>query len=182
MGDSIRIEQRSHTDMGLVASIDRSEHQTIRYSVVGGRLTAEPFDLAVPGWDPTGDGEHSVARLIEFWAPIVEKGATFLGAFENDGMIGFAIVDGALEPDRAWLGALYVSRPHRRRGVASALWAAAAEIARDSGATSMYVSATPSDSAVGFYLDRGCELAAYRVHPRLLALEPEDIHFVCPLT
>ncbi len=180
--DSLRIRRLSPTDMGLVSSIDRSEHQTIRYSLVAKRLTAEPIDYTVPAWDLTGDGEHSVAALIAFWAPVVERGAAFLGAFDNDEMIGFAIVDGDFEPDRAWLGALYVSRPHRRRGVASALWAAAVEVARNSGAPSMYVSATPSDSAVGFYLSRGCELAGDRVHPRLLALEPEDIHFVCPLS
>jgi hypothetical protein len=44
----------------------------------------------------------------------------------------------------------------------------------------MYVSATPTGSAVGFYLGRGCRLAD-PVHPDLFAQEPEDIHLVCPL-
>jgi len=44
----------------------------------------------------------------------------------------------------------------------------------------MYVSATPTESAVGFYLRQGCRLAQ-PVHPELFAAEPEDVHLVCPL-
>ena len=42
------------------------------------------------------------------------------------------------------------------------------------------MSATPTGSAVGFYLSRGCVLAD-PPHPQLFAEEPEDIHFVLPL-
>ncbi len=54
------------------------------------------------------------------------------------------------------------------------------DIAKAAGATSMYVSATPSGSAVGFYLSHQCRLAD-PVHPRLFAEEPEDIHLVVPV-
>jgi GNAT superfamily N-acetyltransferase len=50
----------------------------------------------------------------------------------------------------AWLAFLFVSRPYRRRGVASALWAAAVKVAATGGAEAMYVSAVPTGSAVGF--------------------------------
>ena len=75
---------------------------------------------------------------------------------------------------------LHVSRSYRRRGAATALWRAAADIAREAGATSMYVSATETGSAVGFYLRQGCRLAD-PVHPVLFEHEPEDIHLVCEL-
>lgn len=45
----------------------------------------------------------------------------------------------------------------------------------------MYVSAAPTQSAVGFYLRQGCRLAD-PVHPALFAKEPKDIHFVRTLT
>ena len=73
-----------------------------------------------------------------------------------------------------------MSRPHRRQGVAQALWTAAVDLARASGATSLYVSATPTGSALGFYLGRGCRLAN-PVHPALFAAEPDDIHLVCAI-
>ena len=94
--------------------------------------------------------------------------------------MGVAIVVPELEPELAWLAFLHVSRPHRRRGAATALWGAAVERARSAGATSLYVSATPTGSAVGFYLRQGCRLAD-PVHPRLYGDEPEDIHLCCRL-
>ncbi len=84
------------------------------------------------------------------------------------------------EPGLAWLATLHVSRTHRRRGVASALWEAGVALAREAGARSLYVSATPTGSAVGFYLGRGCQLAD-PVHLELFANEPEDIHLIYAL-
>ena len=45
----------------------------------------------------------------------------------------------------------------------------------------MYVSATPSGSAVGSYLKHGFEPTPYP-HPELFALEPEDIHMIRELS
>ena len=80
----------------------------------------------------------------------------------------------------AWFAFLHVSAPARRRGAGTALWDAAVELARASRAATLYVSATPTGSAVGFYLGRGCQLAD-PVHPDLWAKEPDDIHLVLPL-
>ena len=63
---------------------------------------------------------------------------------------------------------------------AAALWDECVRLARGSGATQMYVSATPTRSAVGFYLSRGCRLAQ-PVHARLFEEEPEDIHLILDL-
>jgi len=52
--------------------------------------------------------------------------------------------------------------------------------ARTRGARQMYVSATPSENTIHFYQRRGCLLAALP-DPELFALEPEDIHLVCPV-
>lgn len=90
-------------------------------------------------------------------------------------------MDPTFEDGTAWFAFLHVSRAHRRRGVAATLWAAGSEIAADAGAASMYVSATPSGSAVGFYTSRGCRLAE-PPHPALFAKEPDDIHLICPIT
>jgi hypothetical protein len=48
-------------------------------------------------------------------------------------------------------------------------------LARAAGATAFYVSACPTESAVGFYTSRGFR-PTDRPNPELLALEPEDIH------
>jgi hypothetical protein len=39
----------------------------------------------------------------------------------------------------------------------------------------LYISATPSENTVNFYLRQGCVLAR-QIDPELFELEPEDIH------
>jgi hypothetical protein len=56
----------------------------------------------------------------------------------------------------------------------------AADRARARGARFLYISATPSQSAIGFYLGHGSRLAP-QVDEELFALEPEDIHLVLQL-
>jgi ribosomal protein S18 acetylase RimI-like enzyme len=168
-------------DLELIAMIDRSERVDLQYAVVDGVLTDRPIAMVeVPPWDPTGDGPFSVAHHLAFCRPLLARGAALFGVLDGAQPAGLVVVEPDFEPGLARLAWLHVSRPYRRRGVAEALWATAAEAARVGGARSMYVSATPTGSAVGFYLSRGCRLAE-PPHPDLLAEEPEDIHFVCPL-
>ena len=181
VSDAIEIRRLSVADIGLIGEIDRSEQINRLYKVVGGQLISEDVDLAVPTWDPVGTGEHSVASLIGYWEPVVAAGATFFGAFDGSALAGICIVDGSFEPGMAWLALLHVSRTYRGMGIASAMWAAAERVAKEGGATSMYVSSTSSNSAVGFYLSRGCELAGSKLNPVLYEMEPEDIHFICPV-
>jgi N-acetylglutamate synthase-like GNAT family acetyltransferase len=53
-------------------------------------------------------------------------------------------------------------------------------LARELGAIRVYVSATPSQSAVEFYRGLGFELVSEPL-PELYALEPEDIHMILEL-
>jgi GNAT superfamily N-acetyltransferase len=176
-----KIRKLGVAHLGLIAEIDRSERVEVEYAVVDGELTTRPVSMIdVPAWDPVGTGPHSVAAQIAFCEPLVMGGAVFLGAVDGNETLGLAIVDTTFGEWLAWLAFLYVSRPHRGRRVASALWDAAVGAAVAADATAMYVSAVPTGSAVGFYLSRGCRLAD-PVHPALYAKEPDDIHLVCPL-
>jgi GNAT superfamily N-acetyltransferase len=168
-------------DLRMIAMIDRSEHVDVEYAVVDGALTERPVTMVeIPTWQPTGSGPHTVTGHIEFCRPLLAGGAVLLGVLDEMQPAGLAVVDPAFEPGLAWLAWLHVTRPYRRRGVGRALWASATDAARLGDARSMYVSATPTGSAVGFYLSQGCRLAD-PPHPALLASEPDDIHLVCPL-
>ena len=178
----MNVRRLKPSDVDLVASIDRSEHVEVQYRVEGGRLVEAPISMAdIPPWDPDGSGENSVAIHTAFYASVVADGAVLFGAFDDgDELMGLASVHPTFEPGLAWLATLHVSRAHRRRGAASALWEAGVALSLAVDARSLYVSATPTGSAVGFYLAHGCQLAD-PVHPKLFALEPEDIHLVCTL-
>ena len=177
----MRVRHLDASVVSLIARIDRSEHVDVQYAVRDGQLVETPVSMEdIPTWADDG-GEHSITKMLEFCTPIVGGGAMLLGAFTNDDeLAGLAIVDPTFEPPLAWLALLHVSRPCRRTGAATALWTEAARLARAAGATSMYVSATPTRSAVGFYLSQGCRLAD-PLHPVLFEHEPEDIHLVCEL-
>lgn len=178
---SWEVQRLGVDEVGLIASIDRSERVEVEYIVAHGQLVERPVSLSdIPRWDSAGTGPHSVAAQVAFCEPLVAGGAVLLGVVEGDEAVGMAVVDGSFEPSLAWLAFLYVTRPYRRRGVASALWSAAIEVAAAAGADSVYVSAVPTGSAVGFYLSRGCELAD-PPHPALYEKEPDDIHLVYPL-
>jgi ribosomal protein S18 acetylase RimI-like enzyme len=174
----LRVRKLSADDVSLIATIDRSEHVDVEYAVIDGRLTERPVTMTdVPPWDASGSGPHSVAAKIAFCASAIADGGVLLGAFDAASPAGFAVVDPAFEARLAWLAFLHVSRPHRRRGAARALWDEAVSLAVAADAASLYVSATPTGSAVGFYLRQGCQLAD-PPHPVLFDKEPEDIHFV----
>ena len=178
----MNVRRLAPSDVALVAAIDRSEHVEVQYQLEEGRLVETPVVMAdIPAWEPHGFGEHSVASHLAFCASVIAEGGALFGAFDDAAdLMGLATVHPTFEPGLAWLATLHVSRAHRRRGAATALWDAAVALAREAGARSLYVSATPTGSAVGFYLGRGCRLAD-PVHPVLFAHEPEDIHLVCSL-
>ena len=78
------------------------------------------------------------------------------------------------------LAALFVSRDYRRTGIARELTHRLIRMSRATGASRVYVSATPSRSAIAFYRSQGFTLTD-NVHPELFAREPEDIHMVLEL-
>jgi GNAT superfamily N-acetyltransferase len=181
MPDPITIQRLEPEALARLGEIDRSEIITTGYVYQNGQLTAETVHWDVPAW-LTGDDTHpwSVAAHIRQMSASLEQGGALLGALDGERLAGLAILRPDLQPGMAQLAALFVSRPYRRQGVASQLLAEAERLARAGGATSLYVSATPSASAVGFYLEHGFG-PTDSPDPALLALEPEDIHMVKPL-
>jgi len=169
------------SDVELVRLIDRTELIDIEYEVVDGRLRERPLTVSeIPAWETSGDGPHSIDFEIRFCREALDEGGLLLGGYVDGDFAGLAVVQPAYEPPLARLTFLHVSRPFRRTGVGTALWAAAVQQCRAASADRMYISATPTGSAVGFYLRQGCTLAI-PPHPTLFALEPDDIHLVLAL-
>jgi GNAT superfamily N-acetyltransferase len=173
----IHIQQLDKSDIGRIADIDRSEHVTLGYVIRDGELIAEEVDWQVPRWSTDDHSEWSVQAKIEEWEPYLEQGGTLFGAFDGDLMVGVTMYRPKLTEDMAQLVILFVSNGYRRRGIAARLAAEVERLAREDGGKRLYVSATPSQSAVGFYLSQGFEVVE-KPHPELYALEPEDIHMI----
>lgn len=175
----VEIKRMKSSEIDRLAEIDRSEHVTLGYAVRDGNLEAEVVDWRVPRWFADGP-EHSVPALVEFLSPLLANGATLWGAFDGDSLAGVMVYRPRLTETMAQLVFLHVSHGHRRQGIAARLTAEAIRLARADGAEQMYVSATPSESAVGFYRSQGFQLVD-KPHPELYALEPADIHMFMQL-
>lgn len=176
----IEIREMEKTDIDRVAEINRSERVTLGYFYQDGRLESQVVDWQVPRWYAEGDSEHSVQAQVSAWKPLLEQGGTMFGAFDGDQLAGLAIYRPELTETMAQLAVLHVSHGYRRRGIATRLTAEIIRLARRDGARQLYVSATPSQSAVGFYQNQGFQLID-KPHPELYALEPEDIHMFMTL-
>lgn len=176
----ITIRHMAASELGRLGEIDRSEHVTREYSYREGSLEWRAVEVRVPPWSPSGDHEHSVQGNVKAWQRILERGGTLVGAFDDGSLAGLAIYRPELSGGVANLAVLHVSTSHRRKGIGSLLAGEVARLARADGARRLYVSATPSGSAVEFYRSRGFE-PTDEPNEALLALEPSDIHMVLEL-
>jgi GNAT superfamily N-acetyltransferase len=114
------------------------------------------------------------------WTTVLRiAGVRAWGAFDEaqDRLAGMAVYRPQLTAEMAQLAAMYVSASHRRMGIARQLTHAVITRAQEDGHRALYVSATPSESAVGFYLSQGF-VPTGQPHAELFALEPDDIHMV----
>jgi GNAT superfamily N-acetyltransferase len=165
-------------EVELIWTIDRSEVHHHIYEPRGGQLVRTPKYFEIPGWRPEA-AEKETPELLDCF----DRGGTFLGVFDGEALVGIGVLDSArVGPagDQMQLSYLYVSRAYRGRGVGMQLFEAAVSAARKAGATAVYVSATPTENTVDFYLNRGCVVAP-EPDPKLLAAEPDDIHLVYAL-
>ena len=163
----------SRDEIKEIWTIDRSEVIEAVYYFQHGRLVLKQEHYDMRGWPP-GEPEH--------YTPILEAcydhGGWFYGLFEDNRLIGAAALEGRFigkNQDQLQLKFLHISSPYRQQGLGRQLFDLAAVEAWKRGARCLYISATPSENTVGFYLGLGCSVAA-EPDPELFALGPEDIH------
>lgn len=174
-GDTIDYRTLDPTELERIREVDRTERIEVLYVQHGTRLEERAGDFSSPSWDLEGNGEYSVAALLRMLAQRIERGATAVGAFAGDRLVGFGVVLPHIRPSTAQLVALYVSDGCRGRGVGGRLSDELERIAHEAGDLEMVVSATPSANTVRFYLGRGFTPSAEPL-PELFELEPEDVH------
>jgi GNAT superfamily N-acetyltransferase len=109
------------------------------------------------------------------------NGVKAWGGFDDESLVGVIVYRPQLTEDMAQLAALFTDKNHRRMGIASRLTQQLIQQAKEEGHSKLYVSATPSESAVNFYISQGF-VPTQQVHPKLYELEPDDIHMIKALS
>jgi predicted N-acetyltransferase YhbS len=173
---NIRLLERDEVE--TVWTIDRREIIENIYHMENGELVLHAEYYDVQGWPP-GEPEQYMPILLDCF----DRGGTFCGAFEDGQLIGVAVLESKFigkDKDQLQLKFLHVSRDYRGKGLGKMLFEKAADKARALNANGLYVSATPSESTIHFYMRMGCTVTQ-DVDPELFKLEPEDIHLECPI-
>ncbi|HUA36472.1 MAG TPA: GNAT family N-acetyltransferase [Candidatus Binataceae bacterium] len=172
------VRQLKRNEIEQVWSIDRSERIENIYKLQNGLLTLVPQPIDVRGWPP-GEPEKYTPILRECF----DRGGWLLGAFDRTNLAGAVVLDNQFigpNNDQLQLEFLHISSSSRQQGLGRRLFDLAKATARERGARRLYISATPSENTVNFYLRRGCSIAK-TPDPVLFAREPEDIHLECEL-
>lgn len=159
-----------------VWEIDRSEVIENIYYPEGDGLVLKPEYYNMTGWPP-GEAKLYTPLLLDCF----DRGGWFHGLFDEDRLIGVVILDNKFiggRKDLLQLKFLHVSSAYRKQGLGDRLYDLAKEHAQKQGAKGFYISATPSENTVNFYMRRGSVLTKVP-DPQLFELEPEDIHLEC---
>lgn len=170
------LRQLTRQEVGQVWSIDRSEVIDRMVALKRAKLVIRPERHDVRGWPPE-EIEHSGPMLLDCF----DRGGWCFGEFDAGRLVAAAVLESRFigpRLDQLQLRFLHVGRAHRGRGIGGRLFELARDAARAMGAWQLYISATPSENTINFYLRRGCRLTP-EPDPELLALEPDDIHLEC---
>ena len=165
----------SRDEIKDIWAIDRSEVIDAVYYLEKGALVLRPEHFDVRGWPP-GEAEK--------YTPILEAcydhGGWFYGLFDDRRLIGAAVLESRFigkNGDQLQLKFLHLSRAYRNQRLGQRLFDLAKSEANQRGAKSIYISATPSEHTIGFYLRLGCKVTP-EPDAELFELEPEDIHLI----
>jgi ribosomal protein S18 acetylase RimI-like enzyme len=167
----ITIRELLPEELNLSQDIDISESGKFIYTFADGELQRQKLEWKRPNWNAV-----EWTREIGKWKDVLCWDVA-VGAFDGKKLIGLASMRFRLTEHTAQLVSLHVDREYRRQGIATQLTREIIRLARESGAHKLYVSSTPSESAVGFYLSQGFQ-PTNEVNQELFDLEPEDIHMI----
>jgi ribosomal protein S18 acetylase RimI-like enzyme len=170
----------SAADLSKLSEIDRSEVIRVGYEFRAGTLVRMDVVWDSPNFLPEGEGEHTLAAEIEFCRSHLARDAIAIGGFDGEALAAIGILTPEIRPAKAQLAYLHVSRAYRRKGIGAVITRQLLEHAIAEGSRQVYVSAVPSESAVGFYRSFGFNPTTEPL-PELYDLEPDDIHMVLKL-
>ena len=169
------IRQMHVNEADNIRQIDRSEQIDRIYKMNGGQLETVPMGHECPTWD-----EEHTDEMVNRFRRELEQGGTAYGAFDGEVLAGFGVLGHRFRgrnQDQLQVDLMYVSRPYRRQGLATRIMNELSRVAKERGASYLYISSTETESAVGFYRANGGNLTE-EVDEELYQQEPEDIHML----
>lgn len=106
----------------------------------------------------------------------VKNGGAAYGCFEENTLIGFAVINAELFGTTAHyllLDQLFISLEHRGKGIGRKLFGLCCQGAKKRGADKLYICAGSAEETIAFYFGIGCE-EAQEVNQKLYELDTRD--------
>jgi len=169
----MKIRPLTRAEVPYIWQIDRSEVISKVYYLKNRKLVLKKEHYDMHGW-PLGEPERDMPLLMDCF----DHGGHFWGAFAGELLIGAAVLENRFigsAKDTLQLKFLHVSKHFRKQGLGKKLFLLAVEKANELDAKKLYISATPSENTIDFYLNLGCVLAT-EINEVLYIQEPEDVH------
>ena len=169
----MEIRTLRRNEIEKVRNITRNEVVEQVYYLIDGKLVLKDEFYDMKGWN-AAELDRSIARLYD----ICDRNGVLLGAFFGNRLIGVSVLESEFigeNKDQLQLYFHQIDSNFRHKGVGGRLFRKVVMEAKELGAKSLYISATPSKNTIGFYLHMGCRLVS-KVNPELYVLEPKDIH------
>ena len=117
-------------------------------------------------------------ETIQDFSETINKGGFVYGAFENNRLIGFAVLYNKKFGSRKQyiqLDSIQVSYGYRNKGIGKKLFELCIKGSKEIGIEKIYISANSSEETQGFYLGIGCR-DALEIDKELFDKEPFDRH------
>ncbi|PTS95802.1 N-acetyltransferase [Pedobacter sp. HMWF019] len=169
----IRYRELAEKELYLLARIDRSEKIFTSYQYRDGELVLIDTSISAGRFNPL-----ELEEMIKNQRELINAEGKVIGAFENKKIIGAASVDRrkrGRNKDYCKMDILYVSKNFRANKVGQMLLQKCKGIAKEFGASKLYISATPTKGTVDFYLNNSAVLVE-ELDEELFKIEPDDIH------
>ncbi|MBN1784696.1 MAG: GNAT family N-acetyltransferase [Candidatus Bathyarchaeota archaeon] len=175
----MKIRTISRSEVEQIKKINRSEIVDKIYYLDSGQLKLKNVFYNIKCWKA-----NELEKNVEHLYKIYDRGGYIVGCFEGDKLVGVAGLDSELfGKNREYLQLyfLHVDSKYRKTGIGKKLLNKVSLFAKNLMAKKLYISATPSQNTVDFYLNLGCQLVL-ELNPTLYQLEPKDIHLELSLS
>jgi GNAT superfamily N-acetyltransferase len=176
---AIIFRELKEEEIDKIALLDRSEEIFELYEYHKGNLVLKPHRETVIQFDTT-----ELEEMIIRQKKIQKDGGYIVGAFDQDELAGVASVEKTkrgIASNYCKMDILYVSRNYRAMKLGYKLLEECKKTAKEFGAQSLYISATPTKNTVDFYLKNSAILTT-ELDTELYKLEPDDIHLEMPVS
>jgi len=127
----------------------------------------------VENWD-----ENKKENVIKDFSKTIIDGGYVFSAFDNDKLIGFAVLYNKVFGSRKQyiqLSRMHISYEYRHKGIGKRLFELCKEKSKGLGIEKIYISASSAEETQKFYLSVGC-VDAEEIDKELFEKEPFDRH------